>query len=59
MPDEGLIRSPHPASSRLLPAKPTRRVRDVSATAICVPMVFAFVLFLNVIAFYRHILSLF
>jgi len=51
IPDEGLIRSPHPASSRLLPAKPTRRVRDVSAIVIRVPTVVALVMFLRFIVF--------
>jgi hypothetical protein len=32
-------------------------VREVSATAICVPIVFLLVLFLNVIVFSCHILS--
>jgi hypothetical protein len=49
MPDEGLIRSPHPASSRLLPAKPIKRVRDVSAIVIRVPTVVARVTFLRFI----------
>jgi len=47
MPDEGLISSPHPASSRLLPIKPIRRVRDVSAIAIREPTVVALVMFLR------------
>jgi hypothetical protein len=50
MPDEGLIRSPHPASSRLLPAKPIKRVRDVSAIVIRVPTVVVLVTFLRFIA---------
>jgi hypothetical protein len=50
MPDEGLIRSPHPASSRLLPAKPIKRARDVSAIVIRVPTVVALVTFLRFIA---------
>jgi hypothetical protein len=43
MPDEGMIRSPHPASSRLLPNKPIRRVRDVSAVMILVQTTVALV----------------
>ena len=43
MPDEGLIRSPHPAPSRLLPAKPIKRLSEVSAIVIRVPTVVAFV----------------
>ena len=49
MPDEGLISSPHPASSRLLPTKPIRRVRDVSAIVIRVPTVVALVISLRFI----------
>jgi hypothetical protein len=45
MPDEGLMRSPHPASSRRFPARPLKRVRKVSAVVICVPTVVALVLF--------------
>jgi hypothetical protein len=47
MPHDGLIRSPHPASSLLLPIKPTRRVSDVSAMAMRVPIVVALVLSLS------------
>jgi hypothetical protein len=50
MPHDGLIRSPHPASSLLLPIKPTRRVRDVSAVAMRVPTVVALVLSLSSIS---------
>src|ERR1700727_1453693 len=47
MPDEGLMRRPHPASSRFLPIKPMRRVRNVSAIVICVPTVVALVMLLR------------
>src|ERR1700744_1715049 len=49
-PDEGLMRSPHPESSRLLPTNPIRRVRDVSAIVIRVPTVVALVMFLRLSA---------
>jgi hypothetical protein len=49
IPDEGLISSPHPESSRLLPTSPVRRVRDVSAMVIRVPTVVALVMFLRFI----------
>jgi hypothetical protein len=49
MPEEGVIRSPHPASSRRRPARPTRRVRQVSAIVIPEPIVVAFVLFFRII----------
>jgi hypothetical protein len=44
------MRSPHPASSLLLPIKPIRRVRGVSAMAIRVPTVVALVLSLSSIS---------
>jgi hypothetical protein len=47
IPDEGLISSPHPESSRLLPTKPIRRVSDVSAMVIRVPTVLALVISLS------------
>lgn len=57
MPDEGLMRSPHPASSRRFPAKPVKRVRKVSAVVICVPTVVALVLFFRYIAASRHVVG--
>jgi hypothetical protein len=55
IPDEGLIRSPHPEPSCLLPTKPIRRVRDVSAIVIRVPTVVALVMFLMFVVLSSHV----
>jgi hypothetical protein len=49
MPDEGLMRSPHPASNVFLPIKPIRRDKKESATVIRLPTMLAFVVFQSII----------